>query len=169
MTPPPYRPGGPSIMLGGSSEPAARRAARIADGFIPSVPEVWDFYRDEVQQLGRPDPGPSPIGENRTVALAKDADTGWEQMAPFFLHETNAYGAWQAQDDIASPYRTVDDIDQLRARGQYCVLTPEEFVAELEAAPFPFAMFHPLCGGMPPDLAWSSLRLFESEVLPAFS
>ena len=169
VTPAPYRPGGPSIMLGGSSEPAARRAARIADGFIPSVPDVWDFYRDEVQQLGRPDPGPSPIGENRTVALAKDADTGWEQMAPFFLHETNAYGAWQAQDDIASPYRTVDDIDQLRARGQYCVLTPEEFVAELEAAPFPFAMFHPLCGGMPPDLAWSSLRLFESEVLPAFA
>ena len=169
VTPAPYRPGGPSIMLGGSSEPAARRAARIADGFIPSVPDVWDFYRDEVQQLGRPDPGPSPIGENRTVALAKDADTGWEQMAPFFLHETNAYGAWQAQDDIASPYRTVDDIDQLRARGQYCVLTPEEFVAELEAAPFPFAMFHPLCGGMPPDLAWSSLRLFENEVLPAFA
>jgi alkanesulfonate monooxygenase SsuD/methylene tetrahydromethanopterin reductase-like flavin-dependent oxidoreductase (luciferase family) len=169
VTPAPYRPGGPSIMLGGSSEPAARRAARIADGFIPSVPDVWDFYRDEVQRLGRPDPGPSPIGENRTVALAKDADRGWEQMAPFFLHETNAYGAWQAQDDIASPYRTVDDIDQLRASGQYCVLTPDEFVVELKAAPFPFAMFHPLCGGMPPDLAWSSLRLFENEVLPAFA
>ena len=67
-----------------------------------------------------------------------DAEQGWEQMAPFFLHETNAYGAWQAQDDIASPYRTVDDIDELRARGQYCVLTPDEFVTELEAAPFPF-------------------------------
>jgi alkanesulfonate monooxygenase SsuD/methylene tetrahydromethanopterin reductase-like flavin-dependent oxidoreductase (luciferase family) len=169
VTPAPYRPGGPSIMLGGSSEPAARRAARIADGFIPSVRDVWDFYRDEVQRLGRPDPGPSPIGENRTVALATDADTGWEQMAPFFLHETNAYGAWQAQDDIASPYRTVDDIDQLRASGQYCVLTPDEFVVELKAAPFPFAMFHPLCGGTPPDLAWSSLRLFENEVLPAFA
>jgi alkanesulfonate monooxygenase SsuD/methylene tetrahydromethanopterin reductase-like flavin-dependent oxidoreductase (luciferase family) len=169
VTPAPYRPGGPSIMLGGSSKPAARRAARIADGFIPSVPEVWDFYRDEVQQLGRPDPGPSPVGENRTVALAADVETGWQQMAPFFLHETNAYGAWQAQDDIASPYRTVDDIDQLRARGQYSVLTPDEFVVELEAAPFPFAMFHPLCGGIPPELAWSSLRLFENEVLPAFA
>jgi hypothetical protein len=28
-------------------------------------------------------------------------------------------------------------------------------------------MLHPLCGGMPPDLAWSSLRLFETQVLPA--
>jgi alkanesulfonate monooxygenase SsuD/methylene tetrahydromethanopterin reductase-like flavin-dependent oxidoreductase (luciferase family) len=169
VTPPPYRPSGPAIMLGGSSEPAARRAARIADGFIPSVPEVWDFYRDEVQQLGRPDPGPSPVGGNRTIALAEDAEEGWEQMAPYFLHETNAYGAWQAQDDIASPYRTVDDIDELKARGQYCVLTPDELVAELKAAPFPFALFHPLCGGMPPDLAWTSLRLFEHDVLPAFA
>jgi alkanesulfonate monooxygenase SsuD/methylene tetrahydromethanopterin reductase-like flavin-dependent oxidoreductase (luciferase family) len=168
VTPPPFRPGGPGVILGGSSEPAARRAARIADGFIPSVPDVWEFYRDEVQQLGRPDPGPSPIGENRTVALAEDVEKGWRQMAPFFLHETNAYGEWQAQDDIASPYRTVDDVDELRAKGQYAVLTPDEFVAELKAAPFAFAMFHPLCGGMPPDLAWSSLRLFQHEVLPAF-
>jgi len=168
VTPAPCRPGGPSITLGGSSEPAARRAARIADGFIPSVPEVWEFYREEVQLLGRPDPGPCPIGENRTVALAEDVDKGWKEMGPFFLHETNAYGAWQAQDDIASPYRTVDDVDELRASGQYCVLTASQLVDELQAAPFPFVMFHPLCGGTTPDLAWSSLRLFEREVLPVF-
>jgi alkanesulfonate monooxygenase SsuD/methylene tetrahydromethanopterin reductase-like flavin-dependent oxidoreductase (luciferase family) len=169
VTPAPFRPGGPSILLGGSSEPAARRAARIADGFIPSVPEVWEFYRDEVQKLGRPDPGASPIGANRVVALAEDPEKGWEQMAPFFLHETNAYGTWQAQDDIAAPYHSVADVDQLRATGQYRVLTPEQFVVEMKAAPFPFAMFHPLCGGMPPELAWSSLRLFEHEVLPALT
>jgi alkanesulfonate monooxygenase SsuD/methylene tetrahydromethanopterin reductase-like flavin-dependent oxidoreductase (luciferase family) len=168
VTPAPFRPGGPGISLGGSSEPAARRAARIADGFIPSVPEVWEFYRDEVIVLGRPDPGPCPIGENRIVALARDADKGWEEMAPFFLHETNAYGEWQAQDDVASPYRMVKDADALRVTGQYAVLTPDDYIAELKAAPYPFAFFHPLCGGMPIDLAWSSLRLFEREVLPAF-
>jgi alkanesulfonate monooxygenase SsuD/methylene tetrahydromethanopterin reductase-like flavin-dependent oxidoreductase (luciferase family) len=169
ITPAPYRPGGPGILLGGSSEPAARRAARIADGFIPSVPEVWEFYRDEVQQLGRPDPGPCAIPENRVVALATDAEAGWSEMAPFFLHETNAYGTWQAQDGVASPYRTVDGSDHLRGAGQYCVLTPDEFVAELQDAPFPFALFHPMCGGMPVDLAWSSLRLFEHEVMPKFA
>jgi alkanesulfonate monooxygenase SsuD/methylene tetrahydromethanopterin reductase-like flavin-dependent oxidoreductase (luciferase family) len=168
ITPAPYRPGGPSISLGGSSKPAAVRAARIADGFIPSVPEVWSYYRDEVQALGRPDPGPCPIGPNQVVALAEDPDNGWEQMAPFFLHETNAYGAWQAQDDVASPYHTVTDTDALRATGQYRVVSPDQFVEELKASPFPFAFFHPLCGGMPIDLAWSSLRLFEDEVLPAF-
>jgi alkanesulfonate monooxygenase SsuD/methylene tetrahydromethanopterin reductase-like flavin-dependent oxidoreductase (luciferase family) len=169
VTPPPFRPGGPTLLLGGSSEPAARRAARIADGFIPSVPEVWGFYRDEVQRLGRPDPGPSPIGSNQVVALAEDPEKGWDQMAPFFLHETNAYGVWQAEDDVASPYRTVADIDELRTTGQYRVLTPEQFVEEQKASPLPFANFHPLCGGMPVELAWSSLRLFGQQVLPAFT
>jgi alkanesulfonate monooxygenase SsuD/methylene tetrahydromethanopterin reductase-like flavin-dependent oxidoreductase (luciferase family) len=168
ITPAPFRPGGPSISLGGSSQPAAERAARIADGFIPSTPEVWTFYRDAVQKLGRPDPGPSPIGANQVVALAKDPAKGWEQMAPFFLHETNAYGLWQAQDDVASPFHNVDDVDELRTTGQYRVLAPEQFVEEQKAAPFPYALFHPLCGGMPIELAWSSLHLFENEVLPAF-
>ena len=54
-----------------------------------------------------------------------------------------------------------------RDKGQYAVLTPAEYVAELRAEAFPFALLHPLCGGMPIDLAWESLRLFESEVLPA--
>jgi hypothetical protein len=133
------------------------------------VPEVWEFYRDEVLQLGRPDPGPSPIGQNRTVALAKDVEQGWEQHGPYFLHEANAYGAWAAINDGASPYRSAGSVDELRATGSYAVLTPEDYVEELRAAAFPFAMLHPMCGGTPPQLAWSSLRLLEHEVMPAFA
>ncbi len=88
-------------------------------------------------------------------------------MAPFFLHEMNAYGSWQAQDDLASPYRTVKDVDELRATGSYRVLTPAEFVAEQEITPVAYLGLNPMCGGIPPELAWSSLRLFEREVLPA--
>ena len=167
ITPAPFRPGGPSVSLGGSSERRPPRAARIADGFMPSDPDVWDPYRDEVQKLGRPDPGPCPTGPTTVVALAEDAEEGWERMAPFFLHEMNAYGLWQAQDDLANPYRTVADIDELRATGRYRVLTPTQFVAEEQANPQGFVMLHPLCGGMPVDVAWSSLHLFEHEVLPA--
>jgi alkanesulfonate monooxygenase SsuD/methylene tetrahydromethanopterin reductase-like flavin-dependent oxidoreductase (luciferase family) len=167
ITPAPFRTGGPAVLLGGSSEPAARRAARIADGFVPSQPGVWEFYRDEVQKLGRPDPGPSTIGANQVVALADDPDAGWEMMAPFFLHETNSYGAWNAEAGL-SAYSRFDGTDELRGSGQYRVVTPAQFVTEQQASPFAFALFHPLCGGMPIELAWSSLRLFEEEVLPAF-
>jgi len=137
--------------------------------FMPSEPQFWEFYADECRVLGKPDPGPFPGGDTSTTTLALDPERGWEQRAPFFLHEVNAYGAWQVGDDVAGGFRPVADADELRATGQYRVLTPDEMVAELKAAPFPFAMFHPLCGGMPIDLAWSSLRLFEHEVMPAFS
>lgn len=169
ITPAPYRAGGPGLLLGGSSEPAARRAARIADGFIPSMPEVWEFYRDEVQTLGRPDPGPSPISTNQVIALAADPEVGWKEMAPFYLHETNAYGEWNDTAGLDSPYATCRSVDELRETGQYRVLSPAQLIAEQQTAPFAFAMFHPMCGGMPIDLAWSSLRLFEREVFPAFS
>ncbi len=169
VTPAPERTGGPGITLGGSSERAARRAAQIADGFLPSVPDVWPFYRDEVISLGRPDPGPCPTGDNRIVALAEDPDKGWHDMGPYFLHEMNSYGAWQAANHVASPYSPVDNIDQLRTTNAYAVLTPEEYVGEIQAAPFPFVMLHPMCGGIPPELAWTSLRLFEREVMPAFA
>jgi alkanesulfonate monooxygenase SsuD/methylene tetrahydromethanopterin reductase-like flavin-dependent oxidoreductase (luciferase family) len=168
VTPAPFRPGGPTVMLGGSSRPAAERAARIADGFLPSDASVWPYYVDEVIRLGRPDPGPCLVGDTVTVALAERAELGWEQMAPYFMHEMNAYGAWQAQDDLANPYRTVADLGELRASGNYRVITAEEMVEEQKASPFPLAMFHPLCGGMPIDLAWASLKLFEDRVLPAF-
>lgn len=169
ITPSPDRAGGPGIMLGGSSEVAARRAARLGAGFIPVSAEVWEFYRDEVQQLGGADPGESIVGENYTLALADDVERGWEQLGPYFLHETNAYGAWQQQSNVDAPFHVAADVDELRSRGTHKIMTPDEFIVEMNAARFPFQIFHPMCGGIPPELAWQSLKLFEHDVLPAFA
>ncbi len=169
VTPTPFQPGGPKISLGGSAEPAARRAARIADGFAPSSAAVWDFYRDEMAVLGKPDPGPHPGGSTDVVFLARDVEEGWRRFGPHALHETNAYGAWMSAAGTAGVggYAPVDGIEELRAGGQYRVLTPDDMVAELNAqGPFAFVALHPLVGGTPPDMAWESLRLFEHEVLP---
>ncbi|HXA34271.1 MAG TPA: LLM class flavin-dependent oxidoreductase [Acidimicrobiales bacterium] len=169
VTPRPHQDGGPKISLGGSTEPAARRAARIGDGFMPSTPAVWEFYRDEVIALGRPDPGPHPGGSTEFVHLALDPEEGWERIAPHAMHEVNAYGAWMAAAGLGDSggYVPVGDADTLRATGQYRVLTPDQMVAELsEQGPFAFVAFHPLMGGIPPELAWDSLHLFEHEVLP---
>jgi alkanesulfonate monooxygenase SsuD/methylene tetrahydromethanopterin reductase-like flavin-dependent oxidoreductase (luciferase family) len=168
ITPEPMRPGGPAVILGGASEGAARRAARIADGFVPSTADCWEFYRDEMLKLGKPDPGPARGGSSEVTALASDEEAGWQAMAPFFLHETNAYGAWKLEAGEATPYEVFADTDALRAANRYHVITPAQMVAQLKAAPYPIAQFHPLCGGMPIDTAWESLKLFENEVLPAF-
>jgi alkanesulfonate monooxygenase SsuD/methylene tetrahydromethanopterin reductase-like flavin-dependent oxidoreductase (luciferase family) len=167
ITPDPCQPGGPKIVLGGSSEPAARRAALIADGFSPSAPGVWDFYRDEMVALGKEDPGEPRQNSLGTTMIAEDVDKGWDLYGPYFLHEMNAYGAWQ-EKGVKTNFREVDAIDALREKSHYRVMTPDQVTAELRTHDEPVAIFHPLCGGTPPDLGWRSLHLFEHDVLPAF-
>ncbi|HKA04458.1 MAG TPA: LLM class flavin-dependent oxidoreductase [Acidimicrobiales bacterium] len=174
VTPAPHQPGGPSISLGGSTEPAARRAARLECGFSTPSPPAWDFYRDETIALGRPDPGPHPaVGDTSFFHLAADVEKGWLEVAPYAMHEATSYGKWMADAGVGAAggwEAPPADADELRARGQYRVLTPDDLVAKLNAGgPFAFALFHPLMGGIPPELGWSSLRLFEEEVLPRVS
>jgi alkanesulfonate monooxygenase SsuD/methylene tetrahydromethanopterin reductase-like flavin-dependent oxidoreductase (luciferase family) len=57
ITPAPFPPGVPSLLLGGSSKPAAERAGGIGDGFLPSHASLWQYYVDEMLYLGKPDPG----------------------------------------------------------------------------------------------------------------
>jgi hypothetical protein len=95
-------------------------------------------------------------------------DEGWQAMGPLFLHETNAYGAWRVAAGEEAPYEVFPNADALRAANFYHIVTPDEYIDQLRAAPLPLAQFHPLCGGMPIATAWNSLKLFETEVLPAF-
>jgi alkanesulfonate monooxygenase SsuD/methylene tetrahydromethanopterin reductase-like flavin-dependent oxidoreductase (luciferase family) len=169
VTPMPHQPGGPKIAMGGSSEPAARRAARIGDSFMASSAPVWDYYRDECIAIGKPDPGPHPGGGTSVIHLATDPEEGWEQIAPYALHEVNAYGHWMADNGVGAlgGYAPVADADELKTTGQYRVLTPEQLLEELAAkGPYHALALHPMVGGIPPELAWSSLHLLEHEVLP---
>jgi hypothetical protein len=104
------------------------------------------------------------------VHVARDPDAAWARIAPFALHETNAYARWAADTDVATPYQEAHDADALRASGRYLVLTPEELVARVRALP-PLAsvVLHPLVGGLDPELGWESLRLVADEVLPALA
>lgn len=169
VTPAPCTPGGPGLMMGGSSEGAARRAARLGMPFMPTDGGVWEFYRTETVGLGRPDPGPYLGGDTSFVHLARDVEHGWDQVAPFALHEANAYGRWLAEGGpgVATSYRPFESVADLRASGQYRVLRPEELVAELSGPGLRSLAVHPLMGGIPPKVAWESLRLLEHEVIPA--
>ena len=159
---------GPTVLMGGSGPAAARRAARIADGFQPSNGDAWDVYRSERIALGKRDPGeylPEPTG---FLHVAHDPDAAWERVAPHALHEANAYGRWAAEGNMAGTtgYEAADDADALRASGRYRVLTPTELVAEVHTAPTVPVVLSPMMGGLPPTLAWESLRLVETDVLP---
>ncbi len=165
ILPRPQTPGGPPIILGGTSKAAARRAARIADGFMPSAPRFFETYREELARLGRPVPPPLPSEEVGPlfVHVTNDPERDWVRIAPHALHETNDYASWGGGNPD-HPYPSVRDIDGLRASGTYLLLTPEECVALARSRGGLF--LKPLMGGLDPDLAWESLTLIESRVLP---
>ncbi len=168
VTPRPVQRPRPPIFMGGGSAAAARRAARHADHFIPTLPEFFAIYREERVKLGKSDPGPLPRTTGNFLYLAEDPDAAWERIAPYAMHEMNAYGKWMTDAGTAGPYQPVRDPDALRATGQYPVMTPDELIeAARGMSGMDAILFHPLMGGMDPELSWASLRLFEAKVLPA--
>ena len=46
------------IFLGGMTQAATDRAARLADGFHTVVPQTWERYRESCRKFGKADPGP---------------------------------------------------------------------------------------------------------------
>lgn len=167
VTPRPARPGGPMLLMGGATKGAARRAARIGDGFVPVDLSIWPAYEQACRELGR-DPGPPPpLGGPLFLHVADDPERAWQQIAPHALHETNSYGAWLASAEGIARYTPTDDAESLRAGGTYAVVTPEECVKMAGEAGT--LRLHPLMGGLPPALSWESLELVSSKVLPRLS
>lgn len=168
VRPRPFTQPRPPIVLGGNSKPAARRAARFGDGFMPGKAGVMAVYREEMVKLGK-DPGPEMPDLTDTtpvvVGVSDDPDALWEKVGPHCMHEMNTYAAW-FRDGAggAGPYWTVSDTDELRESGAYLVLTPDALVDMLRQ--YGYMMIHPLCGGIPPELAWETLLAVETRVLP---
>lgn len=167
VTPRPLRQPRPPIVMGGSSKAAARRAARIADGFAPTSASLVEAYREELAALGK-DPGPPPSGGGAMVtlvAVSDDPEAAWELVGPHCLHEMNVYAEWlRDSSGQLDSFWDMPDVPTLRESGRYLVLTPEECVEHARSTGA--IAIHPLTGGAPVDQAWRSLKLIETEVLP---
>ena len=139
---------------------------------MPSSEEIWEHYRGASIEYGRPDPGPYLGGDTSFFHVTEDVERGWEQIGPYAMHEANAYGEWMAEAGIGAEggYTTFANLEELKATGQYRVITPQELIDELKAGgPMAGALLHPMMGGIPPAIAWESLRLIENVVMPALA
>ena len=164
----PYRRPRPPIALGGSSKAAARRAARIADGFEPTQRALFADYEAECERLGvAPGQPPPPMVRGQFLYVSDDVEASWQALGPHLMHEMNSYAAWLAEADAAAVYRPIADLDELRASGTYHIVTPDQCL-ELahRLGPSGALEFHPLVGGADPAIGWAGLRLFETDVLP---
>lgn len=170
VTPPPQTAGGPALLMGGSSVAAVRRAARLGLGMVTQGgdPSLEELYREACARAGT-EPGifiHPPPGTVTSAFVARDLDRAWERLGPYLLHDARSYAAWLDDADAASK-STAASVEGLRSeQGAYRIFTPEEAIEHLRH--FGVLLLHPLCGGMPPEIAWESLELLASEVLPAF-
>jgi alkanesulfonate monooxygenase SsuD/methylene tetrahydromethanopterin reductase-like flavin-dependent oxidoreductase (luciferase family) len=157
------------LTVGGNSAAAARRAARFGLLFCPAIddPGLADVYQEACREF--------EIGwgatvfprEPATTFISEDPDRTWREIGDYLLYDATAYGAWRHRDRRAYAESSATDLEDLRAEGKYRVITPEEAVQVIDRT----GSLHlaPLTGGVPSEIGWASLALFEERVVPALA
>jgi alkanesulfonate monooxygenase SsuD/methylene tetrahydromethanopterin reductase-like flavin-dependent oxidoreductase (luciferase family) len=172
VTPSAFTPGGPRLSYGGHSLAAARRAGRhgldlFAEGDLDGLLEA---YQQGARDAGR-EPGMALLPNRATptsVFVAEDLDSAWEKIGPHMLYDATIYRSWMGDFTGASSRSDSESIAQMRAEnGAYRILTPDEAIAQARSG-IPL-LLHPLCGGLPPEIAWESLHLVSERVMPALA
>jgi alkanesulfonate monooxygenase SsuD/methylene tetrahydromethanopterin reductase-like flavin-dependent oxidoreductase (luciferase family) len=168
VTPKPATEPHPMVLIGGGVPAAARRAARLRLPMMPMNADqaVQDAYYEEANKLGYAGFVVTPSGPT-FVHVADDPDRAWEQIGPYALYDAQTYASFQTPGQHSLPGVKAESVDDLKASPQYVVGTPEQVRARLEGLPATSGVtLSPLAGGLPPDLAWESLELFASQVMP---
>lgn len=164
VTPKPAIP--PVVMVGGSTEKAARRAARLHCGFFPSIADVKlkEIYEQECAAVGFAGGFMSLPGGPGFVHVSEDPERDWARIGEHALYDAQSYAAWQTPDQRSQVHVQGQTVADVRKSGVYQVLTPDECLALAEREGR--IILHPLMGGIPAALGWESIELFTKKVLP---
>ena len=164
VTPPCESANGPMVLIAGGSKAAARRAGRYGLGFVSQTdsPGLKEFYEAQCRAHGyKPGITQFPVpGAPTAVFVAENeraVDEAWDVLGPHLLHDAVTAASYRPHDNSVASITRADSAAALREEsGPYRIFTPDEateFV--LSGRPLPL---HPLCGGVPPDVAWPYLE-----------
>ena len=169
VTPPPHTLGGPTLMWGGASLAAARRAGRYGLGLLANggEPGMEEAYESASREHGH-DPGPVLVPDRDTpsvVFVADDVDHAWDEIGEHLLHDARMYAAWNPENETSAGISPVGDVAELRATSKsHRILSVAEAAQRVSSGEM--LNLSPLCGGLPPDLAWPYLKRVGEVVLP---
>jgi alkanesulfonate monooxygenase SsuD/methylene tetrahydromethanopterin reductase-like flavin-dependent oxidoreductase (luciferase family) len=169
VLPTPFSPNGPFLLMGGSSVVAARRAARLGMGLIPSHhdPAIEEAYAAECDRLGVPPVFVARPGGPNFLHVSDDPDRDWARIGPLALHDARLMRSWQPGTYRTAVESWTDTVEEMRAEGVYRIETPEQAIETIRSIPAGSSLtLHPLMGGVDPDWAEQSLDLFAAQVLP---
>lgn len=152
---------GPQLMIAGGSPAAVKRAARHGLGFVAQAnpPGLLELFESESRSHGH-QPGPAIFPDNSgstTAFVAEDVDAAWSEIGPYLLHDALMAASYRHGDEGVASITRAKTIAELRdSPGAYAVITSEQAVEQLRNGRA--LALHPLCGGLPPDIAWPYLE-----------
>jgi alkanesulfonate monooxygenase SsuD/methylene tetrahydromethanopterin reductase-like flavin-dependent oxidoreductase (luciferase family) len=162
VTPRPLTPGGPSLAYGGHSLAAARRAGRLGLNLFAEggTDELVQAFTRAAEEAGVT-PGIAYVpqrGVPTSLFVADDVDRAWAEIGPHLLHDAVTYRTWMGANTAAVSRSEAGTVEELRTEnGAYRIVDVAQAEAMIHAG-IPLGL-QPLCGGLPPALAWSSVKL----------
>jgi alkanesulfonate monooxygenase SsuD/methylene tetrahydromethanopterin reductase-like flavin-dependent oxidoreductase (luciferase family) len=169
VTPPPHTPGGPILMWGGASVAAARRAGRYGLGLLANgaEPGMRDAYESAAREHGH-EPGPVLLPDRDTptvVFVADDVDQAWDEIGEHLLDDARAYAEWNPANETSAGMSYANNVTELRATSMsHRILSVADAVERVAGGEM--LNLSPLCGGLPPQVAWPYLKRVGEVVLP---
>jgi len=162
------------LYFGANSEPAIKRAAQLADGFLIAAggdPRVgvqqWQTLQAELRALGR-EREPFPIVYSAWVWVDEDPERAWQTAAPAIAYQMGRYADWGTDRDKPRPAPL--DPSQLD-REKFCFIGHPDQVAERlltlqKQIPFEELCFWGRLPGLTHAQARAHLELFQNKVVP---
>jgi alkanesulfonate monooxygenase SsuD/methylene tetrahydromethanopterin reductase-like flavin-dependent oxidoreductase (luciferase family) len=163
VTPRPRTPEGPMMSWGGASLAAARRAGRNGLGLLANggVPGMQEAYESACRENGF-EPGFMLIPEKDAATncfVADDVDAAWDEIGQYLLHDAMAYSEWNPDNTVSANITTAKTVEELRLEStSHVILSVDEARKRLAAGEV--FNINPLCGGIPPAIAWPYLKTF---------
>jgi len=169
VTPRPQTPGGPGLMWGGGSLAAARRAGRYGLGMLANanIPGMREAYEASCRKHGY-SPGAAFFPDRNTPSVtfvADDLDQAWSELGEYLLHDARSYAEWNPGNETSAGISHVKTVAELRDTSKSHVIIPtSEAISRVRAGKM--LTLSPLCGGLPPEIAWPYLKRVGEVVMP---
>jgi alkanesulfonate monooxygenase SsuD/methylene tetrahydromethanopterin reductase-like flavin-dependent oxidoreductase (luciferase family) len=159
------------LYIGGFTDKPLERVAKYADGYFGNE-EAWPLYREKLIAQGKDPAGARIRIPGLFLTVAKDPEKAMQELAPYFLHVNNVYGAWQGEDlalGMAGPKPM--SLEAFKASGILTILTPDQAIDHFRQLQARVPVEHfmmTLPPGLPPSKFVDYAEVFAKEVIPAF-
>ena len=167
------------IWLGGWGDLSLKRAAQLADAWVPGptanlekLLAAQKQYRAELATHGG-DPAQVPTPLTREVVVAETRERAWELAERFVMvnYRDEYGGGWQHPLIGAQDHTPVDQLQAL-SRDRFIIGAPEDCIVAIRRFAETFGVDHLICRmyfpGMPHEHIMQELKLLAAEVIPAF-